>query len=313
MGGFQDGDPDRMVPAMTALAETVIWFLMGLVSIAALGLVAWISLSAWPRWVRWSLALGVLAVSTVITDSVALLLMAMTFMATFSLPARIALRDRPTWVKWTVAFGVISLVAALQLTSSRYVVGSVRWAFEQGSRNGSLLLLASLLLILSLAGVIWMAHPSTDRRIRRSYLYGVLLWAGLSFFPAWYFFGMVTFERVISSALNGEVDPGAVGRVQWAIRSDREHASWLRDLPLVSEVRCVPYSLFPHGACCNVDYQDGRGSEVHIFRTGFRRFTVRKLTKPSMGLCRNPEFDPRAAPGSLESMEFAPCDQLRRS
>lgn len=120
---------------------------------------------------------------------------------------------------------------------------------------------------------------------------------------------MVTFERAISSALDGEIDPGAVGRFQWEIRWDREDTSWLRDLPPVSDVRCSQ-RLFPGGACCLADYPDGRRSEIHIFRTGFRRYTVRKLTNPSYGMCRNPDFDPRADPESFEGKEWVPCDEI---
>jgi hypothetical protein len=292
----------------------LLWFLMGLVTITAIGLVASVALSAWPSWLRWTLGLGTLAAVWVFADLLVLLLMVATFVVTFSLPAWIALRDRPSGVKWTVALGAISLVVVpLQLTVSRYLAGSVGWVLPQESRSDPLRLLALLLLLLvSAAGVIWIAHPSTEWRVRRSYGYAVLLWIALSFFPAWYFFGMATFERAISSVLSGAIDPGAVDLVRWEMPSGRD-ASWLRDLPAVSDVDCVTYSVLPHGACCRVDFQDGRGSEVHIFQAGFRRYAVRKFTIPSFGMCRNPGFDPRAAPEDSDSQEFVPCDQLRRT
>ena len=126
-----------------------------------------------------------------------------------------------------------------------------------------------------------------------------------------YFSEMMLFERTISSALNGEIDPDVVGRIQWEARVDRVNTSWLRDLPPASDVRCRS-SQFPNGACCRVEYPDGRRSEIHIFRSGAHRYAVRKLTNPSYGMCRNPDFNPRAAPGSPKSREFVPCDQLPR-
>ena len=300
---------------MRELIEIVVWFLMGLMSITIISLATWVALREVeiPRVGKWSLVLGALVGSTIFVESVAWLLIAMTMIATLSLPLRIALRDRPRWVKWAAAIGAVWLLAALLVISSRYLVRPVSWVIEQGSKNGSLLLMASLLLLLSLASAIWMLHPSTDRRIRTSYLRGVLIWTGVSLFPFWFFFGMATFERAIISAVDGEIQPDAVGIVQWKLRWNGDARSWLQDLPAASEARC-PRNLFPNGACCLVDYPDGRQSEIHIFRTGFGRYTVRKLSFPSFGgLCRNPQFDPRADPESPTGREFVPCDQRRRS
>jgi hypothetical protein len=300
----------EVVASVTQLIETLTWFMLGLTGITTIGLATWIAMREIeiPRVGKWSLVVGVLAISILFMESVAWLLLALTMIATVTLPARIALRDRPKWIKWTATLGAISLVVALLVTSSPHLVGPVGWAIEQGSRNGPLLLLVSLLVVLSLLGTIWLARPSTDRRIRNSYLYGALLWTGLSFLPTSYFFGMVTFERAISSAWAGEIEPGAIGHLSSEVEWNREVRSWMRDHPQLSDVRCHQ-RLFPDGACCLVDYPDGRHSEIHIFRTGFRRYTVRKLTVPTYGLCRNPEFDPHADPGSPEGQEFIPCER----
>ena len=100
-----------------------------------------------------------------------------------------------------------------------------------------------------------------------------------------------------------------LGQVQWETGRNREVTSWLHSLPPVSDVRCLS-TMLPDGACCRVDYSDGRRSEVHIYRTDFRRYTVRKFTNPSHGMCRNPDFNPRAAPGSPSSKEFVRCDKV---
>ena len=300
---------------MMELVEMLIWYLMGLISIAIIGLATWIALREieMPRVGRWSLVIGALVFSTIFTESVAWVLIAMTMIATFILPLRIALRRQPRWAKWIVAVGTVSLVAVLLWTSPRFLVGPVRWATQQESGNSPLLVLAGLLLLLSLASAIWILHPSTDRRIRTSYLRGVLIWTGLSLFPFWYFFGMAMFERAIISAVDGEIQPDAVGIVQWKLRWNGDDPSWLQDLPAATEAGC-PVKLSPNGACCLVDYPDGRESEIHIFGTGFGRYTVRLLSLPSFGgLCRNPQFDPRADPGSPESREFVPYDPRWRS
>jgi hypothetical protein len=148
-----------------------------------------------------------------------------------------------------------------------------------------------------------------SRKIIASAICGFLLCVGIAVLPVRYVFGMGTFERAISSALNVQYDSGSAKRIRWALRRDGEVTSRLRDLPPVSGVRCVQ-RLFPNGACCLVDFPDGRRSEIHIFPSGFYRFTVGKFTDPSFGMCRNPDFDPLADPGSPERMDFVRCDRL---
>jgi hypothetical protein len=140
-----------------------------------------------------------------------------------------------------------------------------------------------------------------------------LIWAAVSLFPFWFFFGMATFERTIKHAVNGEIRPDALGAVRWELRRDAEDPSWLEELPPASGARC-PQSLLLNGACCLVEFPDGRRSEIHIFRTGFGRYTVNKLSRPAFPyLCRNPLFDPRADPASDQGQEFVRCDPSQRS
>lgn len=175
--------------------------------------------------------------------------------------------------------------------------------------NGPLLGLTMVPLIIMIAAAVWMIRVSTSKGVTAACMCLVLLCAGLTFVSAQYFAEMVMFERTISSALNGEIDPDAVGRIQWEARLNREDRLWLRDLPPTLDVECRT-RLFPNGACCLVEYPDGRQSEIHIFRAGFRQYAVRKFTIPSYGMCRNPNFDPRAAPGSANSKEFVRCDRV---
>jgi hypothetical protein len=211
----------------------------------------------------------------------------------------------PWWVVASVSLGVIAILAAFP----RVIGEMIGRVLEAAFNNGSLLFLSMLPLIIMIAIALWMIRASTAKGILAAFLYLALFCVGLTFISARYFVGMLRFESAVASALDGEIDPGADGRFQWKIRRDREDASRLRDLPPVSDVRCLS-TLFPNGACCKVDYPDGRRSEIHIFRIGLRRFTVRKFTNPSYGLCRNPDFDPRADPGSPEGKEWIRCDQL---
>jgi len=167
-----------------------------------------------------------------------------------------------------------------------------------------------VLTFLSLAGVFWILRCSSDRHLRRSFLLGAALWAGIGLFPFWHFFGMATFERRIVAAVDGEIRPDSAGAVDWDLRRFGGDLAWLRHQPAAVNAHCSR-TLFPNGACCRVDYADGRNSEIHIFRTGLGRYTVRKLTDPSYGLCRNPRFDPTVHPGSSTGGEFVPCDPSR--
>ena len=292
-----------------------IWFLLGVVSITMLTLATWLALreAEIPRLVKWSMVAGALALSGIFVESVAWFLLVSTMLVTLSLPIRNVLRDWPRRAKVALALGTGSLCVAVLASTPLDLAAAVNWALPQESGNGPPLALASLLLLVSIAGTAWILRSVNDPYIRRAYLRTALIWFAVSFFPFWYFFGMTTFERTIVHAVNGEIRPDTVGAVQWRLEQDTEEGAWLRELPAASDARC-PVSLLLNGACCLVEYPDGRNSEIHIFRTGFGRYTVNKFTRPARsGLCRNPLFDPRADPESPAGREFVRCEPSQRS
>jgi len=217
------------------------------------------------------------------------LLVGLASLAMFGLAIRIALDafEISRGVEWAFVIGA-PVVASI-------LMGLVAWLLLIVA-----LVLAARWLVLSFAGVA---------RVRPLLLRACLA-AGIGLFPLWYFAGITNLEHVIVSAVDGDIRTDAAGAVRWDLVRSGAEPPWLRDLPAAVDARCA-VELFPNGACCRVGYPDGRSSEVHIFRTGLGRYTIRKLTDPSnTGLCRNPHFDPSGDPRVTAGREFVPCNRL---
>lgn len=270
---------------MTESIEPILSLLLYLAAIAAFGLAAWIALR--DRWEKWVAVAGALAISAYFAETVPLLLFGWTLVAAVSFPVMNALSDRWTWLGRFVfvALGVLPL-----LSSSLRLSRVFEW---------SMLLSATVV-------VIWMVRPSTDAPMRVAYARGLFGWSAICFLPIWLFLDLTPFERTISSALRGEI----VGRIQWEAGPSGDSRAWLSELPPLADVRCGSRQI-PDGACCLATFADGRKSEIHIYRTHFGRYAVRKFTHAAYGKCRNPDFDPGASSGDPRKREFVPCEELR--
>ena len=117
---------------------------------------------------------------------------------------------------------------------------------------------------------------------------------------------MATFEHVILSALTDGGLAESSALVRWNLPGTAADLPWLHALPPAATARCKQ-RLMPVGACCQIEFQDGRWNEVHVFLVGLGRYELRKFTKPRYGLCRNPDFDREAEPESREGQEFVEC------
>jgi hypothetical protein len=216
----------------------------------------------------------------------------------------------PRWVAPSVSLVTgVALVAVLYANWRFIVFGLAEWALDVSLNNGSLLLLTAALIIVPVASAVWMIRTSTDKGVLAIYLTGVLLWTGLTFFPARYLLGMVMFERAISSALNGQIDPDNQGRFSWECRWGCDDMTWLRDVPQVSDVRCVQ-RLTGRGACCQVYYPDEVYSEVHAFKLQGGKY---KISFYSWPMCKNPDFVWPPPPGSPRIRQWIRCDERWRS
>ena len=274
---------------MTAAIESMLLLLGGLTAIAVVSLSAWVALPNKPEWERGGYVLAALAISAWWTEAVAWLLFGWTLVAACGLPLMSALRRERRWLGWLVIVFVTPVVFVL-LYSWLRVARLLEW----------------LMLLSSLAALIWMARSSADSFLRSTFARGLLIWSAVCFLPVWLLWDMKPFERAISSGLREEM----AGRIQWEAGPSADDPSWLSELPPASDVRCD--MLLVAGACCRVQFTDGRHSEIHIYRAGLGRYTVRKFTKPDdRGMCRNPDFDPYADRGDPRWREFVPCAELR--
>lgn len=208
----------------------------------------------------------------------------------------------PRWIVVVIWAGGTLALAIVLFVSPRTADAVITALFPLD--NGLLLGLAVLPFILLIGIGTWRLRPFSRRRTLLAYLCAVLLCGIFSLIPAYYFFKMMRFEHAISSALAGEVDPYAKARFEWECRWDCEDKDWIGHLPPVSTVQCTQ-TLGPTGACCSAAFAGGGGSEIHVFRTGFRRYRVSFYSAP---FCPNPAFDPGARAGSPESKELVRCD-----
>ena len=114
-------------------------------------------------------------------------------------------------------------------------------------------------------------------------------------------------ERAILSTFDGESNPLQNPNLEIECRGfDCDEV--IPHLPAATGANCVS-DFLPVGACCPTRFGDVTGSEVHIWWKGFGKYRI-TLTAP---MCRNPEFDPSAAPGTPEADELVRCDELWRS
>jgi hypothetical protein len=98
---------------------------------------------------------------------------------------------------------------------------------------------------------------------------------------------MWKFNRTVTAAFNGKIDPSDTTNYAWACGPDC--GDWLIKLPPVSHVECS-WEQKPDGACCVVVFGDHLKSEVHIFRLGDGRYRV----EPRYPECRLPDSDSSA-------------------
>jgi len=111
---------------------------------------------------------------------------------------------------------------------------------------------------------------------------------------------MWKFNRTISAAFNGKIDPSDTTKYEWACGPDC--GDWLIKLPPVSQVDCS-WEQKPDGACCIVVFGDRLKSEVHIFRLRDGKYRA----APRFPMCKHPDSDPSA--GYWEA-KWVRCEEI---